>query len=74
MLKSIIHQGLGTSKLSVAPKVGEKGVALKVGEKSHPSARPCYSTEEQSRWQLNLEDKEFTAKNPVEVTPFPISS
>ena len=38
-LKSIIHQGWGTSKLGaalrilgVAPKVGEKGVALKVGE------------------------------------------
>ena len=44
ILKSIIHQGWRILKLGVAPKVGEKDVALKVGEKaaSHltPFARP----------------------------------
>ena len=30
--------------LGLAPTGGEKGVALKVGETSHPSARPCLTS------------------------------
>ena len=50
MLKSIIHQGLGTSKLSVvlrilgvASKVDEKGVALKVGQKATSYLTPLHA-------------------------------
>ena len=41
--RTIFHQGLGTSKLGVAPKVGEKGVALKVGEKAASNLSPLHA-------------------------------
>ena len=42
--KPIIHEGWGTSKLGVAPKVGEKkGVALKVGEKAASHLTPLHA-------------------------------
>ena len=45
ILKSIIHQGWRILKLGVAPKVGEKDVALKVGEKAASHLKPLHAPE-----------------------------